>query len=560
LGLTRQRDALFSGTRSLCVYINIKLTFYLEIEIDGHKNFVSVNKLAFHGLINFTRHPMKLIYYRLIFTALFATALLLNVATGSLADLYSVGYAKTYLQTDASTLVLQYYSFAAGVSARFSAASVTPPGGSTIPSLQPHGGNYFEYDGTPTLSSITDTFPSGSYAFSLTLSGQTYHTDLGLNPAGTFPTTSLVSVSGAGATWKGGTLYLQPNQNVTFTWTTPSGLVEYLAVVLPVPNPVTRHFPHPNGNAYMPAPGTTQYTVTGGLVVGSYQFKLGFGQPAGNVDGSYNPITKQVTGSSVPNALGLPLSGTAMIINIQVGPTDMVGGTPTMFLQFGTLLGYLSATSAFVPISWQGVGAMNSGWQERAVADINGDGSPDIIFQNGNLIGALILNASGAPGSWVGIGGINAGWQLRGAAKLTGDGNLDLIFQNGTALGFLEVNSTGVPLTWTGIGAVGTAWELRAVADLNGDGQPDLLFQNGTYIAALEVGTNGAPVAWHDIGSLGAGWILGDAVDLKFDGQPSLIFQNGTQLGALDVSTSFLPVAWHGIGSLGTGWVLPGDY
>jgi hypothetical protein len=232
----------------------------------------------------------------------------------------------------------------------------------------------------------------------------------------------------------------------------------------------------------------------------------------------------------------------------------------SLFFQNGTSLGALSVNTAFLPVGWQGIGGMNSGWQERAIGDIKGDGVPDIIFQNGTQIGALLLNTSGTPVSWVGIGSMNAGWELCGAGDITDDGNLDLIFQNGTLLGFLEVNTSGAPVSWTGIGAMGSGWQLRAVASIDGTGQPDLIFQNGTVLGALQVGTNGLPTAWNGIGSMSAGWVLSDAVDLNDDGQPDLIFQNGTSLGALEVNTSFQPVAWHGIGAVSSGWTLPGDY
>jgi len=233
---------------------------------------------------------------------------------------------------------------------------------------------------------------------------------------------------------------------------------------------------------------------------------------------------------------------------------------PQLYFQNGTSLGILSTNSSFLPSAWQGVGGMSSGWQARAVGDINGDGLPDIIFQKGTSLGALILNSSGLPVSWVGIGAMNAGWQLCGAADITGDGNLDLIFQNGTLLGYLEVNNSGQPVSWTGIGAMGAGWQLRAVASLDGTGQPDLIFQNGTSLGALQVNASGAPTAWTGIGAMGTGWTLSAAVDLNGDDQPDLIFQNGSLLGALQVNTSLQPVAWHGIGAMGSGWTLPGDY
>ncbi len=234
--------------------------------------------------------------------------------------------------------------------------------------------------------------------------------------------------------------------------------------------------------------------------------------------------------------------------------------TPSLYFQNGTLLGILSLNSSYLPTAWQGVGAMNTGWQERAVADINGDGVPDIIFQNGTLLGALILNSSGAPTAWVGIGEMNAGWQLCGAAKITNDGNLDLIFQNGTLIGYLEVNTSGQPVSWNGIGQMGSGWQLRGAASIDGTGHPDLIFQNGTLLGALQVNTSGLPTAWNGIGAMNAGWTLSYAVDVTNSGQPDFIFQNGTLLGALTLNTSFQPTTWHGIGAMGSGWTLPDDF
>ena len=234
---------------------------------------------------------------------------------------------------------------------------------------------------------------------------------------------------------------------------------------------------------------------------------------------------------------------------------------PPLFFQNGVSLGVLTLNnSTLLPSAWAGTGTMGTGWQQRAVGDVNGDGVPDLIFQNGTTIGALILDDFGNPSSWVGIGAMNAGWELCGAAHLTQDGNLDLIFQNGTLIGYLEVDNSGQPVSWNGIGAMGTGWQLRAVASLDGTGQPDLIFQNGTLLGALQVNTSGAPTAWTGIGAISSGWTLSDAVDVNGDGQPDLIFQNGTSLGALQVNTSFQPVAWHGIGAMSSGWTLPGDF
>ena len=273
--------------------------------------------------------------------------------------------------------------------------------------------------------------------------------------------------------------------------------------------------------------------------------------------------------AATPNGNAVYVRGSTLDGRFYVGIVGLNHFNPTglpcnLPFQNGEALGFLNLDSSFLPTAWTSIGAMGSGWQERAMIDINSDGIPDLIFQNGTNIGALIMNADGSPRSWVGIGGMNVGWQLRGAADITGGGAVDLIFQNGTSLGFLSITNSGYyvgnPNFWSGIGAMGQGWELRAVADLNNDGQPELIFQNGTSIGALEVGTNGLPVSWTGIGAMSPGWVLGFAADMNEDGQPDLLFQNGIYLGALQVNTSMQPVSWTGVGGLGAGWVAPGNY
>jgi len=280
----------------------------------------------------------------------------------------------------------------------------------------------------------------------------------------------------------------------------------------------------------------------------------------GDVTATATGTSTQITATVPPGAQTGPIMVTAAGGNFSTLLNFNVGNANSLYFQNGTSLGILSLNSTFLPNTWQGIGTMNSGWQEQAIGDIEGTGIPAIIFQNGTLIGALIMNADGTPDSWLGIGTINAGWELRGAADIADDGNIDLIFQNGGQLGYVEVNSSGVPVSWTGIGTMTTGWQLRAVASLDGTGQPDLIFQNSTLIGALKVNTSGVPTAWSGIGAMNAGWTLSDALDVTGDGQPELIFQNGAALGALEVNISFQPVAWYGIGAMSSGWTLPGDY
>ena len=409
------------------------------------------------------------------------------------------------------------------------------------------GGN-FVYEGGPLSSqaNLDSAHPNGNYTFPdtqvVSLTGNTYPN---------IPQVTLVN--GATPIWNAqGRLVLDPTVANTLTWTAFN----------------TESNPNWHENFNLDSDNSGEVSL---------QQKAGLSENSSTLFTTYTiPASTMTTGSTYTGNVGLLLASSAVAsgstlhaagyttetyFSILAQPAGYSGGfTPSLFFQNGTSLGILTLNPTFLPSAWQGVGAMNSGWQEGAIGDIAGNGTPDIIFQNGTLIGALILNSSGAPASWVGIGAMNTGWELRGAAYITGDGNLDLIFQNGTLIGYLEVNSSGQPVSWNGIGAMGTGWELRAVADLTGDGQPDLIFQNGTSLGALQVNTSGAPTAWNGIGTLSSGWTLASAVDVNGDGQPDLIFQNGTSLGALTVNTSLQPVAWHGIGAIGSGWTLPGDY
>jgi hypothetical protein len=396
----------------------------------------------------------------------------------------------------------------------------------------------YEYSSGPvaSLSLLNSTYPDGSY----TLPGAVH---VSLTGDGYPAAPQIVTVNGATPVWNAqGLLVLDPTISNTIAWT-PVTVANFAT-----DGHESASFNSTSVNAGVLTSTATPFTT---LTVAAHTMLSG---------GHYGGGIKYYASPSFSNPNANLYEGALYETGTMFNAVATSTAIPDLYFQNSTSLGILTLNANFLPIGWHGVGGLSTGWVERAIADVNGDGIPDIIFQNGTNLGALTLNASGAPVSWIGIGSMNSGWELRGAAYITGDGKLDLIFQNGTSLGFLEVNSSGVPQSWNGIGAMGAGWELRAVADLNGDGHPDLLFQNGMLLGALQVGTNGLPTAWNGIGAMGAGWTLSDAVDVNGDGQPDLIFQNGTLLGALQVNTSFAPVAWHGIGAMGSGWTLPGDY
>jgi len=408
------------------------------------------------------------------------------------------------------------------------------------------GGSFLNQSGPfASQASLDSAFANGSYTFPdtqvVSLTGNTYPN---------IPQVTLVN--GATPIWDAqGRLVLDPTVSNTITWTAF--------------NTGSNPNWHEDFNLDSDSSGAVSLEQKAGLTESSSTLFTMYTIPANTMTtgSTYTGnINFLLASSSALSGSTLHAAGytTETYFSVLAQPASYSIITPSLFFQNGTSLGILSLNPTFLPSAWQGVGAMGAGWQERAVADINGDGIPDIIFQNGTLIGALVMNPNGTPKSWMGIGAMNAGWELYGAGYITADGNLDLIFQNGTLLGYLEVNSSGQPVSWNGIGAMGTGWQLRAVADITGNGLPDLIFQNGTALGALQVNTSGVPTAWNGIGALGAGWTLSYAVDVNGDGQPELIFQNGASIGALTINTSFQPVAWYGIGALGSGWTLPEDY
>jgi len=68
--------------------------------------------------------------------------------------------------------------------------------------------------------------------------------------------------------------------------------------------------------------------------------------------------------------------------------------------QQGASVGVLELGPAGTPLSWTGVGAVNTGWALGSDVDVNGDGQPDLIFQNGTELGAIQMGSGFAPVSW----------------------------------------------------------------------------------------------------------------------------------------------------------------
>ena len=127
----------------------------------------------------------------------------------------------------------------------------------------------------------------------------------------------------------------------------------------------------------------------------------------------------------------------------------------SLYFQNDLSLGILGVNPVFLPTAWQGVGVTSSGWQQRAIADVDGDGVPDILFQNGTSLAVMLMNANGTSNSWMTLASAPQGWQLRGASDIAGNGSLDLIFQNGAVLNYMGITTAGKETSSGTIGTMG---------------------------------------------------------------------------------------------------------
>ena len=135
----------------------------------------------------------------------------------------------------------------------------------------------------------------------------------------------------------------------------------------------------------------------------------------------------------------------------------------------------------FVPLDYQVVGT----------GDLNGDGYADIVWQQqstGNLYAWLMQGTIVVATPALSIPTVGTtGWQVRAIADLNGDGRADLVFQN-SANGALAVwlmnGATVVGTAWITDGA-GTPlimpdpnWQIVGAGDLDRDGKADLIWRN----------------------------------------------------------------------------------
>lgn len=167
--------------------------------------------------------------------------------------------------------------------------------------------------------------------------------------------------------------------------------------------------------------------------------------------------------------------------------------------------------------------------------DLNGDGFADVVWQQqstGNLYAWIMQGPTVIATPALSIPTVGTGWQVRAVGDLNGDGRADLVFQNSV---------TGGLAVWLMNGAVviGTApitdgvgnqlimpdpnWVIAGAGDLNRDGRADLIWQNQVT------------------GGLGA-WIMnGSGVQMMHSLSPAFVPNTDYKIvGVGDVNADFI--------------------
>jgi hypothetical protein len=219
------------------------------------------------------------------------------------------------------------------------------------------------------------------------------------------------------------------------------------------------------------------------------------------------------------------------------GKTDLMwhnsvtGGMYIWFLDGATLPG----STYLRPESFS-----NTQWQIRALADFDRDGDTDVLWHHvatGDLY-AWILDGT------VAVGGqyltprtvIDTQWQIRDAADLDGDGSPDLLWQHQERgelyAWFMDgfVQRRGASLDPKGV--LDNRWQVQGVDDLNADGQVDILWRHsatGDLYVWLMNGTSrlsGAYLSPSTVANLS--WRLAKVADFDGDRKPDLLWHHKT--------------------------------
>lgn len=168
--------------------------------------------------------------------------------------------------------------------------------------------------------------------------------------------------------------------------------------------------------------------------------------------------------------------------------------------------------------------------------DLNGDGFADIVWQQqstGNLYAWLMQATTVIATPALSIPTVGTtGWQVRAVGDVNGDGRADLVFQNsinGTLAVWLMNGATVIGTSWI-TDASGNQlimpdpnWVITGAGDLNRDGRADLIWQNQVT------------------GGLGAWTMSGSAVQVMHSLSPGFVANTDYKIvGVGDVNGDFI--------------------
>jgi hypothetical protein len=128
---------------------------------------------------------------------------------------------------------------------------------------------------------------------------------------------------------------------------------------------------------------------------------------------------------------------------------------------------------------------------------------------------------------------VDSTWQARGTADLNGDGGHSILWQavDGSVAAWLMSGLTATQTVRLNPPQVAPGWNLAATGDFNGDSKSDILWQytDGRVAIWFMNGTNRSSVGY--LSHIDAGWRLAGSLDFNADGHPGLVWEHAS--GAL---------------------------
>jgi hypothetical protein len=208
-------------------------------------------------------------------------------------------------------------------------------------------------------------------------------------------------------------------------------------------------------------------------------------------------------------------------------------------------------------------------WKMVGQSDFNFDGSVDLLFQNsaGQMFLRTMSGTTTLRDTFVRFGqAAPSGWQVKALSDLNNDGHTDFLFQTTTnRLAAWFMNRGTNYLSSALLSSHTPGWKVVGMADFNGDTKKDLLWQHPLgYVSVWKMNgrTNLGPVSLFSNSTATAGWAISALADLDFNGQKDILGQNNK--GQVQVwlmnRTNFLKTVLlrNGATNSAPGWQLKG--